>query len=245
MSQAALKALGLIEAAARSAETGLGAMDAAEMVGLDKSTASRLLKTLTDAGWLMRDPVSRRYFPGRVLMGVAHATGVSPRLRAVLDATIAPLRDAIGETVVLHQRSGASRVSVAGYESREEIRTGFVLGEARPLTRGPSGKVILALCDEPAPEDLAPQLDFIRAHGYLSTDSDSLPGVSAVSVPVFDPAGVYGALTAAGPEARFDARRRAGHVAELFAVARQVTQILGGTTEHYARWATVDGQSVG
>lgn len=238
MSQAALKALSLIEAAARSAHGGLGAMDAAEVAGLDKSTASRLLKTLTDAGWLMRDPVTRRYFPGRVLVGVAHATGFSPRVRAVLDELIAPLRDRVGETVSLHQRSGADRICVAGFESREEIRTGFALGEARPLTRGASGKTILAFCGEPWPaeKEVAEQLRFVERNGYLSTDSDGTKGVGAVSVPVFDAAGVHGALTAAGPGTRFGRRRRATHVRDLFEVARQVTRVLGGAADRYDRW---------
>lgn len=249
MSRAAMKALGLVEVISRTATDGMGAMEAAAAAGLDKTTASRLLRMLTEHGWLMRDPTTRRYFPGRVLVGVAQATGFAQETRTLIEAAIVPLGERVVETVSLHQRTGALRLCVAGSESRQEIRTGLQIGDSKPLPLGATGKVILAFCDPDLqaqvlaeqPDDetraqVSEQMESVREHGYLSTDSDVTVGVGAVSVPVFTAMGVYGALTVAGPVSRFVAARRQDCVPHLFETANQIAQLLGCPADRYAEW---------
>jgi IclR family transcriptional regulator, KDG regulon repressor len=244
-----MKALGLVEVISHGSTHGVGAMEAAAAAGLDKTTGSRLLKMLTEEGWLMRDAATRRYFPGPVLVGVARAAGLSERLRSTIDHALERLRDQVGETVALHQRVGSDRVCLTGFESREEIRTGLQVGDPAPLDRGASGKVILAFCEQETRErtlagrtgaqraQLTEQLGWIEDHGYLSTESDNTPGVGAVSVPVFDRSGVYGAVTIAGPASRFDTARRLACLPALVGTVEQVCRALGGPLDRYARWS--------
>lgn len=246
MSRAALKALDLVEAVAHASDDGLGGMEAAQLAGLDKSTASRLLRALTEAGWLMRDPRSRRYHSGRVLLSIARSAGFTRDVHAVVNAALEALRDQVGETVALHQQRGAFRHCVAGVESRAEVRIGFDATESRPLERGASGKVILAFCADEVraavlrgtgTDELAAQVASAETNGFLSTVSDNTWGVGAVAVPVFERGALFGSLSIAGPAGRFDDGRRAASLPALFETARQVTQALGGPSDAYARWS--------
>ena len=72
------------------------------------------------------------------------------------------------------------------------------------------------------------QLHEVRAHGLSRSEGEILPGISAMSAPVFDSTGaIVLAVTAIGPAAIFDTRWD-GEVAQaLLACAGQVSQRLG------------------
>jgi DNA-binding IclR family transcriptional regulator len=206
---------------------------------------------LTDHGWLVRDPQSRRYLPGRALIEVAHAAGVAERLPPDVDNLLRELRDRSGETVALHQLVGRLRLCIAGIESEEEVRSVLQAGETRPLDRGASSRVILAFCpgwlqrqilddqsDDVARATLIEQLAFVAEHGFLSIESNQPGGSAAVAVPLFTHDGVYGAIAIAGPASRFVGPLRDTYVPDLFRVARQASRYLGGPADRFERWGS-------
>jgi DNA-binding IclR family transcriptional regulator len=254
MSQAATKALDLVEVVARAAARGITSTEVTVAAGLDKTTVSRLLRMLTDSEWLVRDPVSRRYFPGRVLIEIAHATGFSQRTRVVVNEVLQPLADASGETVALHQLAGQVRLCIAGIESAHEVRSVLHVDETRPLDRGASSRLILAFCD-PAIRDsvldeqarqerelLTEQLAFVEAHGYLDVESDASSGSGAIAVPVFDGDAIFGSLAVAGPAYRFTAGHRLQLLPAMFAAAERVSQTIAAPSERYSAWSQREGR---
>jgi len=74
------------------------------------------------------------------------------------------------------------------------------------------------------------QLHEVRAHGLSRSEGEILPGISAMSAPVFDSTGaIVLAVTAIGPAAIFDTRWDGEIAVALKACAHQVSQRLGAT----------------
>lgn len=74
------------------------------------------------------------------------------------------------------------------------------------------------------------QLHEVRAHGLSRSEGEILPGISAMSAPVFDSTGaIVLAVTAIGPAAIFDTRWDGEIAVALKACADQVSQRLGAT----------------
>lgn len=249
MSQAAKRTLMLLEQVAR-AKAPEGLLEIATTAGLDKTTCSRLLGLLVERGWLVRDTETKKYAIGPTLVGLSMSASLPDQVRLHIFPVLNELREATCETVSLQRRFGNLRVCVAGLESREPLRRGLPIGDALPVSAGPSGKVILAFVGTEALAEAERDLDdaqraSLRTHlkmiwqtGYLSTDGDRTAGVGAISVPLFARAGVYGSLTAAGPSSRFDSARRQAALPILLTAARNFSALLGGDTSRYASWLT-------
>jgi len=83
----------------------------------------------------------------------------------------------------------------------------------------------------PSWKDFEPQLREVRAHALSRSEGEILPGVNAMSAPVFDHAGaIQLALTAIGPAAIFDTAWDGDIALALKAAAGQVSQRLGAAT---------------
>jgi len=250
MSQAAIKALDLVDVVAHASSGGIGSTEAAVRCGLDKTTTSRLLNMLADRRWIIRDPASRKYFPGPVLIEAAYATGYSERPPVIVDGLLRSLQANTGETVALYQLAGRVRLCTAGFESRHEVRSTLQTGETRPLDLGAASRTILAFCDAELREQifaeqtdaayrrlLVEQVRTAADNGYLSTGSRQGGGSGAVAVPLFNRERTYGAIGVSGPASRFTAERRRACLPELFAAARQISEQLGGApSTRYAEW---------
>ncbi|MGO4834431.1 IclR family transcriptional regulator C-terminal domain-containing protein [Rhizobiaceae sp. 2RAB30] len=71
-------------------------------------------------------------------------------------------------------------------------------------------------------------LDFIRDHGYSVIDSAPVPGISAVSAPVFEVGGQLSlALTIIGRDETLDKGSESRHVAALLAATHEISAQLG------------------
>lgn len=185
----------------------MGVSEIAQATGLGKSTAHRLLASLTRAEFVRLEPRTRRYSLGHGLMqltttwlqGVEIRTAAIPHLRS--------LRQKTGETVSLNVRDGDSRVAVERLDTSHEIRFVAELGQALPLHIGASGKAILANLPETelhdvlertviaktAERSLRTELAGIRRRGVACTSGERLPGTRSIAAPVF---GADGAVVA-------------------------------------------------
>lgn len=203
---------------------GMPLRDLAAAARVSKSTAHRLLSTLEELQVVEREPASRRYLLGpRARRINAHAPPeVDPR-QVALPRMLA-VRDACGETVSLHIRSGTSHVVLDQCESREEVRRILPLGQPVPLLVGATARAILAFLppderervlqatrtqDQSGPSD--EELNQIRSVGYSVSEAERISGGVAASAPIYDRWGsVWGALSISGPAFRFkveDAQR--------------------------------------
>ncbi|MGH3756455.1 IclR family transcriptional regulator [Actinophytocola sp.] len=213
----------------------------AQHTGIQYSAAYRLLKMLEEQEFVLRDS-DKRYSAGSALITLAAKILRQLDVRNAATDTLATIAEQTNETVTLHVRRHQRRICVDGVESRQAVRRVVQLGENLALYAGPTGKVILAFVSEAerrailhqageVGEDLefiGTQLDEVRQKGYLATLSDRTAGVGGLSVPIFHPTGVVGAITVSGPESRWHRKHMEAYGSTLVEHAAAVSTALAG-----------------
>ncbi|MDR9390438.1 MAG: IclR family transcriptional regulator [Trueperaceae bacterium] len=212
-------------------QVALRVADVADLLGVDKSTASRLAATLEARGYLQRDPVSRRYALGAKVRPAAPPDGWVRDLVQRAGPVVADLADVTGECAHVAVLDGGAVRIVEDVVARAEglqVRAG--VGRSMPLHCTALGKCFLAFTDVERPpdlvaftphtvtdaSDLARHLEAVRRAGYALDDEEHEPGVRCLAVPVRDAAGgVVASLGISAPRLRL-------HDEDLAAVARSV-----------------------
>lgn len=221
----------------------------ARRVGIHKSTAYGILATLAAEGIVERDPATRRYRLGRSLAVLARAAG-GPDIRVLARPYLARLRRLSGETVAVHEPDGRGSVILASDESPHQLRVSAPPGHRLPPFAGAVGKVVWAFAPPPPglprrlpaytprtitdPDAYRRELEGVRRRGIAFDDREYLPGVRAVSAPVFRARGgdrreLAAVLTIVGVAARLSPsalrrlagplRRAAGELSRALAVS--------------------------
>jgi IclR family acetate operon transcriptional repressor len=212
-------------------EGSLSVSEAAELLGVARSTAHRLFAMLVYRDVAERSE-DRRYRPGPVL-GPARA---APSL--VLRRTALPhmhsLVARVDETVSLQVRVGTDVRFVDSVEGTRALRVGDRSGKVLPADRVAGGKALLAALAEDelaalyagGDVDLArlrKQLALVRSRGWALNDRETEDDVSAVGVIVLgQEERPVGALSLAVPSARFRRTATTAYVEPLLAAARAV-----------------------
>jgi DNA-binding IclR family transcriptional regulator len=169
---------------------------------IHKSTAHNILATLARYRFVTRDPATRRYRLGPGLGALVGAAAFGPDLAARARPYLARLRRVSGETVTLHVRDGEGNVILASEESPHELKVSAPPGHRLPPSAGAVAKVLLAFGSRtppPLPAQLPrytprtitnparyfDELRRVRQAGVGYDEMEYLPGVRAVSAPVF------------------------------------------------------------
>lgn len=203
--------------------------DLVTQLGMPKSNASRLLRSMRDAGLLETVGQTKRYRPSVLL----HQAGQVYRLAVSLvdraDAVVARIADDLGHTGYVSVRQGIDIVAVTTHPGRSALRVVTEVGERIAAFASSTGRALLArLPDQEVralyqdgivpPTTTAPQsldellarLAAVRACGYAESDDEAVRGVGAISVAVGDPAtGDAAALCIAFPAAMASPDERA------------------------------------
>jgi DNA-binding IclR family transcriptional regulator len=241
---AVANALSLLEAIAEREVLGLG--EAAEIAGVSKSTAYRLLATLEVAGLVERLPesgyragVEAIRWASRLLAGVDVRSAALPTLRR--------LRDETGETVNLAILRDTSLVYVEILESPAAFRMADVPGAVVPVHATALGQAIsihlepnrLATLLGPEPykrftantpttwHAFNTTLGVARGRGYGVDLEGVALGVACVGAAVLDGGRVVGAISVSGPRTRLSDDRIDAVGPQLVEAAREVSDRLG------------------
>jgi len=182
-----------------------GIRDVARELDLPKSTVSRLVLDLAEAHLLLQEPATGQYRLGAGVarLGQSYLEGLD--VRSVAAPMMTDLQQRSGETVGLHVREGVERIVIAAAESRQQIRSGFTVGERLPMYTGAAGKVLLAY--EPAevrqdvlaqldlvpltehtivePQALEAELELTRTRGYALSENEVSLQSASVAAPIF------------------------------------------------------------
>lgn len=215
--QTARRALELLQIFASSPNP-LSLGDVVRRTGLNRSAAYRVLRALEDQRLIDRDAHGRCYHIGGGLIALSAMVLEKVSARRTGRQFIERIAAATGETVSLQLRDGRYRVCVDVIESKHELRRVIPLGQTLPLHDGPTGKAILAFLRLEDAEDVLrwaagegqdvasvrAKLKRVRQHGYIAVVGDRQPGLSGLSVPLFDSTGVIGAVTVSGPSGRWN-----------------------------------------
>jgi DNA-binding IclR family transcriptional regulator len=198
-------------------------VDICKRLDLTKGTVHRLLKTLQISGFVVQDPLDRRYYLGPLLISLA-----SGQLTAHQSLVICAfndlhyLRDLTGETIGLQIRVGLQRMFLEGVPSKHIIRYAMEKGSVAPVHTGSGGKVLLSMLSEQElqvilhkikPVSLTPytisnveqlkqEVEKARKQGYATSYGEHVLGSAAISVPVHDYICPV-ALSVFGPDTRF------------------------------------------
>ena len=192
-----------------------------EKVSLSRPTLYRLLETLAAAGLVRAHGSPKRfsldYGVGR--LGQNWLAGLDP---VVLGLPILQrLHEETGETVALALTREHQHLYVLEMPSQQVMSVSRGIGPMDHLTRGASGKVILAFMSDKdvnavlqsAPENidkkaLLSQLERICKDGYWVARGEIFAGAVGIAAPYFDRENrVIGAVVVYGPEVRFSEER--------------------------------------
>ncbi|SFL40194.1 IclR family transcriptional regulator [Geodermatophilus ruber] len=198
--------------------------EAADLLGVARSTAHRLLTALRRRGFVMQDRPNGAYRPGPALYEVGLAAVSRIDIRRVARPVLEQLREETQETVSLALLEGTTVRFVDCVESPRSVRVGNRTGVVRPAHASAVGKAILAglsdaELDRRYPDGSLPpasttaaltdlaglqaELAAIRAQGYALNWEESADGVCAVAVALKDTVGQpLAGLGVAAPSSR-------------------------------------------
>ncbi|MEA2247983.1 MAG: hypothetical protein QOH46_2512 [Solirubrobacteraceae bacterium] len=240
------RALELLDALASNPE-GLGVNELARRIGVNASTASRLLATLQRGRMVERAPEGGPYRLGLRL--VALADGVlarldvrdlaRPRLRALVAGT--------GETATLSVPGAAEAVTVDFVPGESSVTSVARLGRPSVGHATAAGKVVLAFGDGVDPagaareltaftdrtivdrRSLADEVAAVRERGWAHAEGEREPDLNALAAPVFGRTGeLHAVIGLQGPAARLTEERRGVVLPALLDAAAELSRALGG-----------------
>lgn len=188
--------------------------DAADALGVARSTAHRLLNALRHRGFVVQDKPNGGYRPGPALHEIGLAAIGRIDIRRVAHPVLEDLARATQETASLALLEHRSVRFVDCVESPQAVRVGDRTGVLLPAHCTAAGKAVLAgmpLADldrqypdgrlearTPSSvttwEELLAELDVIRDTGYATNFEEGESGISAVAAAIPD---VYGTPLAA------------------------------------------------
>jgi DNA-binding IclR family transcriptional regulator len=118
--------------------------ECANALGVARSTAHRLLAVLVHHGFLRRNPATRTYSAGDVLISVGLSAIRDLDIRTIARPHIEVLVEEIGETVSLVLMDGRNITFVDAVETTRPLRVGGTVGIHRPAHQTSAGRAMLA-----------------------------------------------------------------------------------------------------
>lgn len=218
-------------------EGSLSLAEAAERLGVARSTAHRLLQMLVYRDFAVQDE-SRLYHAGPVLQLTAHSRSQTAQLRSSALPHMRRLVDAVRESANLTVRTGSTARFIASVECDQILRVGSREGMVFPAHRTTAGLLLLAELsaedleaayaatteeetERPETPKLRADLVRIRKQGFAVNQEDSERGVVAVGVPVRDADGAaIAGLSVSMPSVRY-------HCDRLRALVRVLSRVAG------------------
>ncbi|MFI8794278.1 IclR family transcriptional regulator [Streptomyces sp. NPDC055105] len=223
-------------------EGGLRLSDAAERLGVARSTAHRLLAMLVYRDFAEQD-ADRRYVPGPALRrSAAPQTIITLRSVALphMEALSQRTRESVNLSVLADDRSRF----IASVEARQVLRVGDREGKELPAHLTSGGCAVLATrsdaevaalyetrtdVDVPA---LLEELRRVRKRGVALNDQRTEPGVTALGCAVREPDGrSRAAVSLAMPSVRFSADLFEERRGSLASTAKRIEEALGALSE--------------
>jgi DNA-binding IclR family transcriptional regulator len=235
------RALALLEEL-RDSEEGLGVNELARRIGVNASTASRLLATLESSGMVQRDGQGP-YRLGLALLTLADRVVSRLDLGALARPVLVELMEVTGETSTLSLPSEREAITVDSVPSRSSVVSMARLGRPSVSYATSVGKVMLAFGGGPLPrerdlvaltprtittrEQLEAAIDVVREHGYATVFGEREPDVNSIAAPVWGHTGALAAILGIqGPATRLEDPTRL--LAPLLEGAASLTRALGG-----------------
>ncbi len=214
----------------------------ANRIDLPKSTTFRIVHSLEKAGYIVKLE-NLSYCLSFRFVRLAGLVMSTMGIRDIAGPVLTELAESTGETCSIHMIVGKERVCLDSVTASSPLRSVVQPGEHVPLNAGSATKVLIANMPEtqaqPLVEEVAKtsgrtaklineELARIREVGYATSHGERLPGVSAISAPIYDIKDeVHYCLSVGGPSFRVQAKE-AELIGKAVAAAGAISFQLGG-----------------
>lgn len=247
-SSAVVKAFALLEASA-SVPSGLALGDLAAIVGLNKPTAHRILKTLSALGYVEKSGFGqyRQTAQVRRLIGPAE----DERLLTAAGPYLQRLHRDTQETINLGVLRSGRIVYLEVLESPQPLRRVATPNSVDPFFSTALGRAIVALLSTPQrdlllasgpwqprtastlvdPEALRAELSRVARQGYALEKDQTDVGVTCIGVPILNSGSPIAAVSVSLPSARADSATETKLVEAVRATARKIERQLTSAKE--------------
>jgi IclR family KDG regulon transcriptional repressor len=184
----------------------LSVTDVSRLLGMPKSSASRLLKGMLGEGLLANVGATPRYRVGHVFFEISRLYGRNSTLMELADRELLAISRQVRHGGYISILDGADVLVLRAYLGPETLRVVTPLGSRMPAFATATGRTLLArLSDEavkalhPAPlsppspnapqnfTELMGKLEAIRRVGWCEAVDEGVPGVGSVAVSVAEP----------------------------------------------------------
>jgi len=222
--------------------TSLPLKDIADRVGLAKPTVFRFVRALEQCGYLIRRQ-NDEYCLSFRFVGLAGLVDETMDVREVAKPVMQTLARRAKETVTLNTIAKRNRVCIDAVNIPSPLMSMTRPGEHHPLGVGATAKTLMAFLDHaetqklagyvrgrsgPAHEKLMKELARIRRQGYAVTYGEQVPGLGAVSAPLFSRNNdARYCISVAGPVLRLKEREK-DLVALVVKAAETISRQLAG-----------------
>lgn len=224
-----------------------GLTELSRKLGIHKTTMLRMLTTLEEQGYLVREGETSGYRLGPSALALGGAAMLT-EVRQVGHAELRKLAENTGETAMLHVVKDMEAVCIDKVESPQPVRVTYDIGRRGPLYAGGSGKNLLAFMNTEEFEQRMPLMKFlqhtsrtitdvdklraeillIRRRGYALSSGELDCGVSSIGAPVWNSMGVLEAgVTLVGPTERWNKEKQTSCVQEILSATQRISQKLG------------------
>lgn len=169
----------------------------ATATGLDRAVLYRLLQTLVDEGFVVRDVDTRRFHLGATMIELGIRATRALTVRRLALPGMRTLMEQAREAVCMAIRDRGDAVVVDRVEPRGlSVRVGYHVGLRHSLREGAHGHALLAFLDDEdraAVGELDPalraDLETVRSRGFAVTTDQLERGAAGVAAPVLGPTG--------------------------------------------------------
>ncbi|MCC6615857.1 MAG: IclR family transcriptional regulator [Anaerolineae bacterium] len=225
-----------------SAGRSVSITEVAQMLQIDKSSASRLVKTLVQHDYLQPERGSRRFVLGKRMYQISWQLLNRMPVREKAKPYLYRLVQATGECSHTAVYSEGKALMIDDVEAEASLRVVGGVGRRIPLHCTAVGKSLLAFAHLPLPavletktprtithtNELKAHLAEVRAAGYALDDEEHEPGVRCLAAPVYDAMGnVIASIGISGPTVRVTDDRIEGLALHVMRAAQALSAELG------------------
>ena len=220
----------------------------AGIIRVERSTAYRMLMTLMEAGYVVRDQHQRAYRLGYKVLTLSRAMLSGNERTELVAAGLREISARTGESAHYSVLERDCTVLVQRATGTQLVTIDFQIGDRAPLHSTSIGKVLLAYQDPATieaaigrglprsarntitdPARLRAELRKVRAQGYAYDEMEFADDMRCVAVPVIDKDGqVTSGISLSGPASRYTRQKLRELRDCAMEAARELSLKLGG-----------------
>jgi DNA-binding IclR family transcriptional regulator len=125
-----------------------GVTHISDSLSINKSTVFGILKALQAAGYVVKDPATKKYTMGPALFELSTMIFKRTNLATLAHPFLERLAEQVEETVILGARENNHLKFLEVIEARKDLKISSHVGAKIPITVGATGKVVLSFMED-------------------------------------------------------------------------------------------------